>query len=54
MEALLSELKDLGSKEFAIQMCDHLSQEDYDDLRKIHTREREIKEQLEREYGYKA
>ena len=47
MEELLKELEDINSREFMIQMADHLSSEDYRYLDELRTRRREIENKIE-------
>lgn len=47
MEELLKELKDINSREFMVQMADHLSSEDYRYLDELRTRRREIENKIE-------
>ena len=47
MEELLKELKDINSKEFMVQMADHLSSDDYRYLDELRTRRREIENKIE-------
>lgn len=49
MDKLLKELEDINSREFMVQMADHLSQEDYRYLDELHTRKMEIKSILEKQ-----
>ena len=46
MDKLLKELEEINSKEFMVQMADHLSQEDYRYLNKLHTRKMEIENKI--------
>ena len=48
MEELLKELEDINSREFMIQMADHLSSEDYRYLDELRTRRREIETKIEK------
>lgn len=48
MEELLKELEDINSREFMVQMADHLSSEDYRYLDELRTRKMEIKSILEK------
>ena len=54
MEELLKELEDINSREFMVQMADHLSSEDYRYLDELRTRRREIKNKLKTQYNYSA
>ena len=54
MEELLKELEDINSREFMVQMADHLSSEDYRYLDELRTRRREIENKLKTEYDYIA
>ena len=47
MEELLKELEDISSKEFMVQMADHLSSEDYKYLDELHVRKMEIKNKID-------
>lgn len=47
MEELLKELEDINSREFMVQMADHLSSEDYRYLDELRTRRREIENKIE-------
>lgn len=47
MEELLKELEDISSREFMVQMADHLSSEDYRYLDELHVRKMEIKNKIE-------
>ena len=47
MEELLKELEDINSKEFMVQMADHLSSEDYKYLDELHVRKMEIKNKID-------
>lgn len=47
MEELLKELEDINSREFMVQMADHLSSEDYRYLDELHVRKMEIKNKIE-------
>ena len=47
MEELLKELEDINSREFMVQMADHLSSEDYRYLDELHVRRREIENKIE-------
>lgn len=47
MDKLLKELEEINSKEFMVQMADHLSQEDYRYLNELHTRKMEIENKIE-------
>ena len=49
MDKLLKELEEINSKEFMIQMADHLSSDDYRYLNELHTRKMEIKSILEKQ-----
>ena len=46
MNELLQELEDINSKEFMIQMADHLSSDDYRYLNELHTRKMEIENKI--------
>ena len=46
MDKLLKELEEINSKEFMVQMADHLSQEDYRYLNELHTRKMEIENKI--------
>lgn len=46
MEELLKELEDINSREFMVQMADHLSSEDYRYLDELRTRRREIENKI--------
>lgn len=48
MEELLKELEDINSKEFMVQMADHLSSDDYRYLDELRTRRREIETKIEK------
>lgn len=54
MEELLKELEDINSREFMVQMADHLSSEDYRYLDELHVHKMEIKNKLKTEYDYIA
>ena len=47
MEELLKELEDINSREFMVQMADHLSSDDYRYLDELRTRRREIENKIE-------
>ena len=47
MDKLLKELEEINTKEFMIQMADHLSSDDYRYLNELHTRRREIETKIE-------
>ena len=47
MDKLLKELEEINSKEFMIQMADHLSSDDYRYLDELRTRRREIETKIE-------
>ena len=46
MDKLLKELEEINSKEFMVQIADHLSQEDYRYLNELHTRKMEIENKI--------
>lgn len=46
MEELLKELADINSREFMVQMADHLSSDDYRYLDELRTRRREIENKI--------
>lgn len=46
MEELLKELEDINSREFMVQMADHLSSDDYRYLDELRTRRREIENKI--------
>lgn len=46
MEELLKELEDINSREFMVQMTDHLSSDDYRYLDELRTRRREIENKI--------
>ena len=46
MEELLKELEDINSREFMVQMADHLSSDDYRYLDELHVRKMEIKNKI--------
>lgn len=48
MEELLKELEDINSKEFMVQMADHLNSDDYRYLDELRTRRREIETKIEK------
>lgn len=48
MKELLKELEDINSKEFMVQMADHLSSDDYRYLDELRTRRREIETKIEK------
>ena len=52
MEELLKELEDINSREFMVQMADHLSAEDYRYLDELRTRRREIENKIKTQYHY--
>ena len=54
MEELLKELEDINSREFMVQMTDHLSSDDYRYLDELRTRRREIENELKTQYNYSA
>lgn len=54
MDELLKELDELNSKEFMVQMADHLSSEDYRYLDELHQRRMAIKRELKEKYDYIA
>ena len=47
MDKLLKELEDINSREFMVQMADHLSSDDYRYLNELHTRKMEIENKIE-------
>lgn len=47
MEELLKELEDINSREFMVQMADHLSSDDYRYLDELRTRRREIENKID-------
>lgn len=47
MDKLLKELEDINSREFMVQMADHLSSDDYRYLNELHTRKMEIETKIE-------
>ena len=47
MDKLLKELEEINSKEFMVQMADHLSSDDYRYLDELRTRRREIENKIE-------
>lgn len=53
MDELIKELKDINRKEFMIQMSDHLSSDDYHDLKELHQRRVAIKQELKEKYNWK-
>ena len=46
MDKLLKELEDINSREFIVQMADHLSSDDYRYLNELHTRKIEIETKI--------
>lgn len=54
MDELIKELDEINSKEFMVQMADHLSSDDYRYLDELHQRRMAIKKQLKDNYNYIA
>lgn len=54
MDELIKELEDIESREFMVQMADHLDSSDYRYLDELHVRKMAIKKELKQKYDYIA
>lgn len=54
MDKLIKELDAIESREFMVQMADHLDSSDYRYLDELHNRKMAIKKELKQKYDYIA
>ena len=54
MDELLKELDDIESREFMVQMADHLDSSDYRYLDELHQRKMAIRKELKEKYNHIA